>query len=305
MKIYSKDTFAEAYRELLAELMGPEGKKSDPRSNSTKEMIDVCIEIKNPLNCLYFNEIRSSQKKYIAAEFIWYFLGRNDAEFISKYAKFWKTIQNSDGTVNSAYGNLIFREENEHCYNEYTWALKSLQNDRNSRQSVMHFNKPSHQWNGNKDFVCTMYASFLIRNNKLRMSVKMRSNDVILGMPTDIAFFTVLQQQMLSHLRQTTYPDLELGTYSHVVDSMHIYEKDFEKALDMLHYSFENRAMPILSEDLIDYTGSPLNILKKLELMSDFKRGDCFDLLQTHPDDLIVWIYENITSNKKKLAYEK
>ena len=155
-------------------------------------------------------------------------------------------------------------------YTEYTWALKSLQEDMNSRQAVMHFNKPSHQWDGNKDFVCTMYASFLIRNNKLRMSVKMRSNDVMLGMPTDIAFFTTLQQQMLNHLRKTSYPDLEIGTYSHVVDSMHIYKRDFEKALDMLHYSFENVQMPVLDNDLIDTNGLPTDVLKKLELLHEF-----------------------------------
>lgn len=299
MKVYSKDTFAESYRQLLADLMGPDGKKSDPRSTSTKEIIDVCLEIKNPMDCLYSNKIRSSQKKYIAAELIWYFLGRNDVDFISKYAKFWKTIQNKDGTVNSAYGNLIFKEKNDHMYTEYSWALKSLQNDMNSRQAVMHFNKPSHQWDGNKDFVCTMYASFLIRNNKLRMSVKMRSNDVMLGMPTDIAFFTTLQQQMLNHLRKTSYPDLEIGTYSHVVDSMHIYKRDFEKAIDMLQHPFENVQMPILDKDLIDTNGLPTDILKKLELLHEF------DDLKDHyaPNDfdgkIIDWIYVNLTGIKQ------
>lgn len=303
MKVYSKDTFAESYRQLLADLMGPSGKKSDPRSTSTKEIIDVCLEIKNPINCLYSNKIRSSQKKYIAAELIWYFLGRNDVDFISKYAKFWKTIQNKDGTVNSAYGNLIFKEENNHMYTEYTWALKSLQKDINSRQAVMHFNKPSHQWDGNKDFVCTMYASFLIRNNKLRMSVKMRSNDVMLGMPTDIAFFTTLQQQMLNHLRKTSYPDLEIGTYSHVVDSMHIYKRDFEKALDMLHHSFENVQMPVLDTDLIDTNGLPTDILKKLELLHEF--NDLEDHYTPNELDgkIIDWIYVNLTGIKTAKLY--
>jgi hypothetical protein len=35
----------------------------------------------------------------------------------------------------------------------------------------------------------------------------MRSNDAILGTPTDVSFFTVLQQQALLHL-QGMYPDL-------------------------------------------------------------------------------------------------
>tara|TARA_R110002074_G_scaffold171863_1_gene334377 strand:+ start:393 stop:1307 length:915 start_codon:yes stop_codon:yes gene_type:complete len=304
MKVYSNETFAESYRQLLADLMGPEGKESDPKSSSTKEIVDACIEIENPLNCLYSNEIRSSKNKYIAAEFIWYFLGRNDVDFISKYAKFWKTIQNKDGTVNSAYGNLIFKETNEHMYTEYVWALESLEKDKGSRQAVMHFNKPHHQWNGNKDFVCTMYASFLIRNNKLRMSVKMRSNDVILGMPTDIAFFTVLQQQMLNHLRRT-YPDLELGKYSHVIDSMHIYKRDFEKALDMLHYQFENKQMPRLDHDLIDINGTPTAILKKLERVHEFENFEGHYTPDEKDGSIFNWIYQNLTGNITTLTHEK
>ena len=304
MKVYSNETFAESYRQLLADLMGPEGKESDPKSSSTKEIVDVCIELENPLNCLYSNEIRSSKNKYIAAELIWYFLGRNDVDFISKYAKFWKTIQNKDETVNSAYGNLIFKETNEHMYTEYQWALESLEKDKDSRQAVMHFNKPHHQWNGNKDFVCTMYASFLIRNNKLRMSVKMRSNDVILGMPTDIAFFTVLQQQMLNHLRRT-YPDLELGKYSHVIDSMHIYNRDFEKALDMLHYQFENKQMPILDNDLIDINCVPTDILKKLELVHEFENFEDHYTPDEKDGNISNWIYQNLTGNITALTYEK
>jgi len=39
-----------------------------------------------------------------------------------------------------------------------------------------------------------------IRDNKLNFSVSMRSNDAILGTPTDVAFFCLLQQQMLKLL---------------------------------------------------------------------------------------------------------
>tara|TARA_R110002126_G_scaffold264157_1_gene407140 strand:- start:16 stop:588 length:573 start_codon:yes stop_codon:yes gene_type:complete len=189
-------------------------------------------------------------------------------------------------------------------YTEYIWALESLEKDKASRQAVMHFNKPHHQWNGNKDFVCTMYASFLIRNNKLRMSVKMRSNDVILGMPTDIAFFTVLQQQMLNHLRRT-YPDLELGKYSHVIDSMHIYNRDFEKALDMLHYQFENKQMPVLDNDLIDINGVPTDILKKLELVHEFENFEDHYTPDEKDGNISNWIYQNLTGNITTLTYEK
>ena len=74
------------------------------------EMMNAALVIEDPSFCLYENERRSSQFKYIAAELVWYFTGRKDTDFITPYAKFWKQIENEDGSVNSAYGNLIFTE---------------------------------------------------------------------------------------------------------------------------------------------------------------------------------------------------
>jgi thymidylate synthase len=301
MKVYSKDTFAEVYRDMLSDLMGPEGQTSNPRSSSTKEIVDVCLEIKNPISSLYKNKIRSSQSKYIAAEFMWYFLGRNDVKFISKYAKFWERIANPDGTVNSSYGNLLFKNRNEHDLTEYEWALQSLVKDKDSRQAVMHFNLPKHQSFENKDFVCTMYASFLIRNNKLRMSVKMRSNDVILGLPTDVAFFTVLQQQMLMHLKET-YPGLELGTYSHVVDSMHVYSTEYDRLNEMLKNEFIPCQMPMLNSELICVDSKPSNELKTIEEDIETDIKDSYKIMnridEFKEDDMLSFIYYNLFKNR-------
>lgn len=289
MKVYSNSNFSDSYRSLLKDLMSIEVFENSARNLETREIIDGCIEIHNPLNCLYTNPVRSSQLRYIAAEFMWYFLGRNDVKFIQDYAKFWLTIQNPDGTVNSSYGNLIFNIKNSHGYTQYAWALNSLLKDKNTRQAIMHFNSSDHQYDSNKDFVCTMYANFLIRDNKLKMSVKMRSNDVILGLPTDIAFFTVLQQQLLNHLRRLKYPDLELGSYTHIVDSLHVYKKHYELVEKMLNEEFLNVQIPTLKKDLVKITGAPSDNL----LMISTKKGR---------DSLLNWIHKNmkIKSNVKE-----
>jgi thymidylate synthase len=292
MKIYSNNTFASSYNHLLSDLMSIEAANNSARSLPTREIIDGCIELHDPINCMYLNNARSSQFRYIAAEFMWYFLGRNDVDFIKEYAKFWLQIQNPDGTVNSSYGNLIFNIKNSHGYTQYAWALNSLLKDKNTRQAVLHFNSADHQYDSNKDFVCTMYANFLIRDNKLRMSVKMRSNDVILGLPTDVAFFTVLQQQILSHLRKLKYPDLELGTYTHIVDSLHVYERHYGLVERMLDEDFINVQMPTLYSDLIDLTGTPsINLLE----IGESKEND----------DLLMWIHENMKIKKDVKAVQK
>lgn len=288
MRIYSADSFASVYEKSLRELLYSPEFVSKPRELKINESLNVTLEIKNPLLSTYDNIRRGSQDKYIAAELLWYFAGRNDVAYIKKYAKFWESIQNEDGTVNSAYGNLIFTERNDHMYNQYGWALDSLSKDKDSRQAILHFNKPSHQWSRNKDFVCTMYGIFHIRNNRLDFTVTMRSNDAILGTPTDVAFFTCLQQQMLSHLQILKYPDLKLGKYTHIVNSYHLYDKHFELVEEMLLEDFKEVEFPKLEADLVLPSGSPSN-----QLIQFIENEDNIKNITTR-DNLFKWIKNNI-----------
>lgn len=263
MRVYKGETFADVYSESLNDLLNNPDFESSPRGMACKEVINTTLIIKNPILGTYGNDKRGSQYKYIAAELLWYFLGRNDVKFIKKYAKFWESIQNQDGTVNSAYGNLIFKPSTKDLISQYDWAISSLIRDKDTRQAVLHFNLPKHQYYENKDFVCTMYGNFHIRDNKLHFSIKMRSNDAILGTATDIAFFTILQQQALLHLKPI-YPELELGTYTHTVDSFHIYERHFDLVSTMLKHKFFPESIGILKNSLITYTGEPTNELTEL-----------------------------------------
>ena len=285
MRVYSGQTFAEVYENSLKDLYSDPEYTSSPRGLEIKETTGVSLEILNPISSLYSNERRGSQSKYIAAELVWYFLGRRDVSFISKFASFWKNIQNEDGTVNSSYGHLLFKSRNRYGFNQYEWALKSLKEDIDSRQAIMHFNLPKHQYSGNKDFVCTMYGIWQIRENKLNLTIHMRSNDAILGTPTDIAFFTVLQQQALSHLKHT-YPTLELGKYTHVVDSYHIYERNFNLVKEMLDHKFDPISLPVLNKNLIQSNGKSVSDLKIIAEYLELKSND----------PLIDWISNNISS---------
>lgn len=284
MRVFSAIDFSEVYFLSLRDLyLNPEY-SSSPRGLSIKENLGVTLEILNPLSSLYKNSRRGSQLKYIAAETVWYFLGRNDAGFISKFASFWKSIQNEDGTVNSAYGDLIFNKINRFGKSQYQWAIDCLRSDPDSRQAVMHFNLPEHQYDGNKDFVCTMYGIWQIRENRLNLTIHMRSNDAILGTPTDIAFFTLLQQQALKHL-EPTYPKLKLGKYTHIIDSYHIYERHFELVSEMIESKFTPSHVPKISKDLIKSNGEPSNDLRIMSNhLGEFKSQD----------PLFNWINENI-----------
>lgn len=149
---------------------------------------------------------------------------------------------------------------------QWQWAKKCLVSDKDSRQAIMHYNSTKHQYAGIKDFPCTIYNQFFIRDNKLHLSCSMRSSDVYFGITYDFPFFMLLMQCMRLELLEF-YPTLELGQYTHTSGSFHIYEKDFEKIAKMLEHEFIDDKLPVMQENPI-YHPELFNLLYNDEFNS-------------------------------------
>jgi thymidylate synthase len=229
--------FAEAYENELSRILYEPEFETRPRGLKIQENLDVKIEILNPYLNLFKNEVRSIPLSYLAYELILYFSGTNRASDFVKASPFWDKIKNSDGTVNSAYGNLLFN------LGQWDWAKNSLKKDKDSRQAIMHYNRPEHLDGNSKDIPCTMSSQFFIRNEKLHLTTYMRSNDIFFGLTFDLPFFMLLMQCMRLELLYY-YCNLELGSYTHFAGSLHAYEKDFEILDRMLSGNFSNDKMP-------------------------------------------------------------
>jgi thymidylate synthase len=115
----------------------------------------------------------------------------------------------------------------------WQWCVDALKADKDTRQAVMAFNIPEHFYKGNKDMTCTLNGNWHIREDKLYLRIHMRSNDLTLGLVYDLPWFTGLMDDMLEELKDT-YPNIQKGSYTHIVDSIHIYDRDEEKILKML-----------------------------------------------------------------------
>lgn len=281
-------TFAEAYKNLLNEVYSNYEYETAPRGMNIREILNCSVTIENPYSNLFKNEARSLPLKYLKKELALYLSGRNDAEGFSEASKFWKKIANDDGTINSAYGNLIFKmDDTPNKFTQWRWALYSLIQDKDTRQAVMHFNRPAHQYFGVKDFPCTLEMIFHIRDNKLNATTVMRSNDVIKGTTFDIPFFMLVQQMMLNALKKP-YPDLEMGTYTHVAHSMHLYESDFELVGKMLEKEFVADEMPRIT--------NALQLLDDSKIMEAITKGwrPEKDVKFSDNSELIHWLCEGI-----------
>jgi len=285
MKIYRGKHIATLYKDILTDLLNAPEYTSNPRGMEVKEIINCVIEVQEPNLNMFKSEFRSSPEKYIGAELLWYFSGTNKSAFIENYASLWTKLKNENGEVNSAYGNLIFNEKNEADYTQFQWVISSLKVDKDSRQAFMHFNKPYHQYDGNKDQVCTLTALFHIRNNKLHMTLNMRSNDVILGFMTDFTFFNILHQEVFLHMKRY-YPELEMGSYTHTSHSMHLYARHYELVEKMLTTDFYTHSTPELNKSIISESG--LYYPKYQQLFNQVRRNDPLNVNMTD-NDVVNW----------------
>jgi thymidylate synthase len=218
------------------------GETSQPRDMKVKELPLTTLAIDSVSPFANF-ESRKFNWKYFAGELAWYLRKDRDVDYISQFSGFWSTLTNPNSNeINSNYGSLLFNEQLE-------WVVDSLKTDQNSRQAIAFLNQPKFQFEGNKDFVCTMYLNFFIRNNALHMKVQMRSNDIFYGLTFDAPFFAFVHQHVFLWLRDT-YPELQLGVYYHCADNTHFYERHFELADKILSEEVkdENQSSMIIPE---------------------------------------------------------
>lgn len=225
----------------LLEELSFAGETNNPRGLVTKEAHLAQLDI-DPLHPIMDFIPRRFNYKYFAGELAWYINADTSLEMINHFSSFWKGICPT-GHANSNYGSLMFNthpdtEDMELIsgagVNQLEWVYGSLCKDRHTRQAVAFFNSPYFQYEGNKDFVCTMYVNFWIRKEYLDMKVQMRSNDVFFGLTYDAPWFSTLHQSMYLNLLKK-YPDLKLGKYYHCADNIHYYDRHFdlvEKILD-------------------------------------------------------------------------
>lgn len=256
------------------------GIESAPRGKKVREVFNEIIEF-DPRFPLMDFESRPFNYRYFAGEMAWYLLRDRDPAFINNFSSFWKNITNSDGTINSNYGDIMFSDQ-------LLWAYTSLKNDINTRQAICFVNQPKYQVPGNKDFVCTMYLNFWVRENRLYMKVQMRSNDIFYGLSYDAPFFATIQQQMY-HWLKTDHPELQLGTYYHCADNIHYYERHFKLAEDVMKQqhvdSFFFLKKPLFNIvngtlEMSNHAQDYINKIKKLIENNEHTTENCREALQ-------------------------
>lgn len=197
--------------------------QSKPRGKLCNETIDLVIKILEPQNCLVWTGIRGLPITYLAKEYLWYLNGSRDPK--DAPAKVWDSLKNTEGSdiglINSNYGSYIFKQKDnkDDSKSVFEATVELFKKDPDTRQGIWQIPIMPHRQD--LDTPCTSSAHFILRDNKLYLTMYQRSCDCWFGFANDVTQFIMWQMMLANEL------NVELGTYKHVFGSFHVYENNF------------------------------------------------------------------------------
>ena len=239
-----KNTFTDAYVSALKNLM-ENGREKSPRGLKVKYFQNFLFSVENPGDVFHCDS-RPYRWDYLNKELSLYFKGERSSDKFAEASKFWKHLENPDGTINSNYGYLVFYKpivtdftsDDDKNMTQWKYAKQQLISDKDTRQALMFISSPHVQFKGNKDFICTLNYTFSINEDVLSLEVNRRSQDAILGIVYDYAWEWLLLVKMYNELLEY-YPTLKIGSYTMFCNNFHVYEKNFELVKNMID-DYEN-----------------------------------------------------------------
>ncbi len=228
---YIAKTLDEAWEYWYGKLVqSDEAAKQESRDGAVVgEILNATTVITDPTRCILKSPIRKLPMRYMIGELLWYLSGNPNLDAIRLYTSAWDRMSDDGMSVNSNYGTRIQNgvcEYSHEVFDQLKMVEEMLREKPETRQAVIHIKQPRNLLKyPTKDVNCTVCLQFFIRKGKLFMTTYMRSNDLWMGFPNDVFQFTAIQIYLAMKL------GVQLGTYTHIAGSLHLYERDAQTAL--------------------------------------------------------------------------
>ena len=189
--------------------------------------------------------------KAVVSELIWFLEGSNDERRLAEIlyddkrenltnkktiwtenaqAKYWKQNSKFEGDVGRIYG---VQWRNFNGVDQLEALVDGLKNNPNSRRHILT------AWNPAELHLmslpaCHAFSQFFVSKNKLSCQLYQRSCDMFLGVPFNIASYSLLLHIISREC------DLEVGEFIHTLGDFHIYHEHFEQVKIQLSRSVKN-----------------------------------------------------------------
>ncbi len=185
--------------------------------------------------------LRKIPIKMFVAEQIWFISGaRKPADFLRDFTKIWDAFTNPADTVTVAYG---YRWRKHFGRDQLGLLVKLLKKDPTSRHGVIvTWDPASDGLGGTKkaNVPCPYPFTVNIIGGRLHLHNMVRSNDMVLGFPADVAGFALLQCILAQKL------GVGVGVYSHSISNAHVYDNQYKAVEEMLKRTNDHKPIKVV-----------------------------------------------------------
>jgi thymidylate synthase len=222
--------FDEHYQEMLGKIMR-EGVRqvSERNKHETVALPGMHFSIDIEKEGFPLLALRKIPVKMFVAEQIWFISGvRKPSDFLNDFTKIWDSFTNPAGVVTVAYG---YRWRKHFGRDQLGALVKLLKKDPSSRHGVVITWDPAEDGLGGTkkmNVPCPYSFTANIIGGRLHLHNIVRSNDMVLGFPSDVAGFALLQCILAQKL------GVRPGVYSHSISNAHVWDNQYEAAKELL-----------------------------------------------------------------------
>jgi thymidylate synthase len=210
--LHTQDLGAD-YKKLLSDVMR-QGDVVRPRGMEVREVRPLLLTLSRPERC--FTKRPGINRALTYMEICQILAGEFDGALFEAVSPLASKLLTAGG----AYG--------PRTAGQIRLVVAELQKDPDSRRAVVYVGRDTDleriHASSTTDQPCTATWQFFNRGGRLEMVVNMRSWDLVWGLANDVPCFVAVQQGIAWAL------GLEVGGYTHLAGSAHIYERHYDMA---------------------------------------------------------------------------
>lgn len=222
--------FDKIYQALLKDIMGKGVREVNQRTgHETAALPGLSFSLDIEKDGFPLLALRKVPTRIFIAEQVWFISGaRKPDDFLRDFTRIWDDFTNPGDVVTVAYG---YRWRRHFGRDQLGKLVALLERDPSSRHGVVVTWDPAGDGLGGVskgNVPCPYTFTVNIIGGRLNLMNVVRSNDMILGFPHDVAGFALLQLILAQKL------GVRPGVYTHTISNAHVYDTHYAAAEEMI-----------------------------------------------------------------------
>ena len=251
------------YLNLIDRVMKEGSVKNDRTGTGTKSIFghQMSFDLSKGFPCITTKKLHL---KSIIHELLWFLAGDTNTKYLNDNGvRIWDEWADDDGNLGNIYGYQwrSWPSPDGNHIDQISQVINDIKSNPNSRRLIVS------AWNVGdiKNMAlppCHAFFQFYVNENKLSCQLYQRSADIFLGVPFNIASYSLLTMMIAQVC------NLQCGDFIHTLGDAHIYKNHFEQVKTQL--TREPKTLP------------KMMINPNIKNIFDFKFED-FDLVDYNP----------------------